>query len=235
MKPTGSRMRTVGAIAGCLVALALGACARNEPAAAGAGNGASDDVALPKPAATGGSVTGMPAHPGPGQIGPQPEPSVDAETPADVGQDSGTIDDEAALANVAPPASDGTAPAEPGAAEAAAVIGDYYRSIDALDYAHAWSLWSNGGRASGQTVQQFANGFASTAHVNVDIGAAGAMEGAAGSRYVQVPVTIQATARDGSVQRYAGSYTLRRAVVDGATPEQRAWHIASATLHPVQP
>ena len=228
-------MRTVGVITVCLVALALSACARHEPAAAGAGNGASDEVALPKPAATGGSVTGMPAHPGPGQIGPQPEPSVDAETATDAGEDSATTDDEAALANAAPPAPDGTVPAEPGADQAAAVIADYYRSIDALDYAHAWSLWSDGGRASGQTVQQFANGFASTAHVTVDVGAAGPMDAAAGSRYVQVPVTIQATARDGSVQRYAGSYTLRRAVVDGATPEQRAWHIASATLRPVQP
>jgi hypothetical protein len=235
LKRRRSRVRTATAIAGCLIALALTACGRHEPTAAGAGNGASDEVALPKPAATGGSVTGMPAHPGPGQIGPQPEPSGDTETPADAGQDSESIGDEAAMANAALAAPDGTAPAEPGADEAAAVISDYYQSIDALDYAHAWSLWSDGGRASGQTVQQFANGFASTAHVTVDIGAAGAMEGAAGSRYVQVPVTIQATARDGSVQRYAGSYTLRRAVVDGATPEQRAWHIASATLHPVQP
>ena len=96
-------------------------------------------------------------------------------------------------------------------------------------------MWSDGGRSSGQTPQQFADGFADTAHVSVDVGPPGPVGAAAGSRYVQVPVTLQATARDGSVQHYAGSYTLRRAVVDGATPEQRAWHIATASLRPVQP
>jgi len=45
-----------------------------------------------------------------------------------------------------------------------------------------------------------------------------------------VPVTLDATQRDGSTHHYAGSFTLRRAVVDGATDEQRAWRIASASL-----
>ena len=61
------------------------------------------------------------------------------------------------------------------------------------------------------------------------------MEGAAGSRFIQVPVTIEAQMRDGGTQRYTGTYTLRRAVVDGATPEQRAWRIASASLHAMSP
>jgi hypothetical protein len=61
------------------------------------------------------------------------------------------------------------------------------------------------------------------------------MEAAAGSRFIQVPVTIEATTRDGGTQRYSGTYTLRRAMVDGATPEQRAWRIASASLRPMQP
>jgi hypothetical protein len=115
------------------------------------------------------------------------------------------------------------------------VLREYYRAIDSLDYAHAWSLWSDGGHSSGQTIQQFADGFANMARVTVDTGAPGNIEAAAGSRYIQVPVTIQATTRDGGTQRYTGTYTLRRAVVDGASPEQRAWRIASAALHPVQP
>jgi hypothetical protein len=233
--PLPSHQRSNRAIAACLLALSLVACNRQAPATAGASGEASDDVALPKPAATGGSVTGMPAHPGPGQIGPQTASTEDAEaTPAsDAELDAIGVDDEAALANASP--TDGAPPADSGAAGAAAVIHAYYRAIEALDYARAWSLWSDGGRASGQTAQQFADGFANTTHVSVDTGTPGAVEGAAGSRYVQVPVTIQATARDGTVQRYAGSYTLRRTVVDGATPEQRDWQIASASLRPVQP
>jgi hypothetical protein len=126
-------------------------------------------------------------------------------------------------------------PTEPTPADAVAVVREYYRAIDSLDYAHAWSLWSDGGRSSGQTLQQFADGFANTAHVVIDTGAPGAMEAAAGSRFIQVPVTIEATTRDGGTQRYSGTYTLRRAMVNGATPEQRAWRIASASLRPMQP
>ena len=51
-----------------------------------------------------------------------------------------------------------------------------------------------------------------------------------GSRYIEVPVSVEATSRDGKVRRFVGAYTLRRSVVDGATPEQRAWRIASADL-----
>ena len=43
-------------------------------------------------------------------------------------------------------------------------------------------------------------------------------------------MTVEATHRDGRRVRYVGHYTLRRAMVDGASAEQRAWHIASADL-----
>ena len=39
----------------------------------------------------------------------------------------------------------------------------------------------------------------------------------------------------GGIRRYAGSYVLQLTVVDGATPEQRSWHIASANLREVVP
>ena len=120
--------------------------------------------------------------------------------------------------------------AEPGVADAVAVLERYYRAIDQGDYAEAYALWSDGGRASGQEFAAFAAGFDDTASVAVDVGAPGRVEGAAGSRYVSIPVVVRATHDDGSEHRYAGDYTLRRAVVDGATAEQRAWRIASAEL-----
>jgi hypothetical protein len=36
--------------------------------------------------------------------------------------------------------------------------------------------------------------------------------------------------RNGTHQHFVGTYTVRRAMVDGATPEQRRWHIYSAHL-----
>src|SRR3546814_19953437 len=63
----------------------------------------------------------------------------------------------------------------------------------------------------------------------------GRVDPGAGQRYIQIPVGITATTSDGSVRRYAGTYTLHRTVVDGATAEQRAWRIASADLRAVKP
>jgi hypothetical protein len=67
----------------------------------------------------------------------------------------------------------------------------------------------------------------------VEVGAPGRVEGAAGSRYVEIPVVVRARTRAGKAQRFEGTYTLKRTVVDGATPAQRSWRIASASLREV--
>ena len=63
----------------------------------------------------------------------------------------------------------------------------------------------------------------------------GAVDAAAGSRFIEVPVALTATARRRPPARFVGAYTLRRAVVDGATPDQRAWRIGSADIREVTP
>lgn len=135
---------------------------------------------------------------------------------------------------VAPPAVD-TGAAEPTPADAVAVIRDYYAAVNARDYASAYRLWSGSGTASGQTNLQFAAGFERTQGVSVEVGAPGRQDAGAGQRYLQVPVSLRATQADGSVRRFAGSYVLHRSVVDGATPDQRAWRIRSADLREVTP
>jgi hypothetical protein len=224
-------------------ALGLAACSGKDNAANGNGNNGDNAASLPKPEITGGSVTGMPDKPGPGQIG---LPDPDAVSPdAPITSDGEPIaplpgDGTSPDALEPPPGVAGTLPddlplppGEPTPQDAAAVVRDYYASIDAHDYAHAFVLWSDGGRSSGKTAQQFADGFADTANVSVQVDPPGRIDAAAGSRYIKVPVTITASQRDGSAKRYVGTYTLRRAVVDGATTEQRAWRIASAELSEV--
>jgi hypothetical protein len=230
-------------IAACCALLA--ACAPDDRAASAAPAGGEAEAPLPKPEAGNGSITGMPSRPGPGPVG-------ESVADADAGVSAGTDADAGMLpadAVVLPPpgetlpASPPDAaqppqiqlPAEPTPADAAAVVDAYYAAIAANQYPRAYALWSGGGQASGQTAQQFASGFADTASVSVDVGAPGRVDAAAGSRYVEIPVSVAATRRDGSIHRYAGAYTLRRAVVDGATDEQRAWRIASADLREVRP
>lgn len=106
----------------------------------------------------------------------------------------------------------------------------YYRAIDAGNYRQAYSLWGDSGRASGQKFEQFRDGFRNTASVEVRIGVRGRIEGAAGSRYVEVPVEVEAVTSTGGVQRFTGTYTLRRAVVEGANDEQMRWHIYAADV-----
>jgi hypothetical protein len=110
------------------------------------------------------------------------------------------------------------------------LVESYYAAIDAQDYERAYAYWGDSGRASGQTYLEFVAGFAETADVSVASGEAGRVEGAAGSRYLKIPVVVAAITKKGDRQRFEGSYTLRRVVVEGATPEQRRWHLYDAAL-----
>ena len=118
--------------------------------------------------------------------------------------------------------------ASPAAAEA--VVRAYYAAINARDFAAAYAQWSDEGSASGQDFAHFRDGYANTASVRADVGAATGEEGAAGSRYIRVPVELQARQRDGSLRRYRGSFVLRAVVADGASAQQRRWHLHSADL-----
>jgi hypothetical protein len=248
------RRLSAAPLAACLLSVCLlstcllSACDREPPASTTGDDNAADMAALPRPDATGGSVTGF--------DGDAPKPrapatSADAAVASEDAPGTTPSPGDAGLETVAPPEStvevppaDVVAPAlpapapaappEPGAAEAAAVVRTYYASINARQYPRAYALWSDGGRASGQTPGQFAGGFSDTAKVTVSTGEPGRVEGAAGSRYVTIPVAVEAVQADGSVRHYDGTYTLRRAVVDGATAQQRQWRISDADLRQVE-
>ncbi len=115
-------------------------------------------------------------------------------------------------------------------AEAVAVIQEYYNAIDRHDYEQAYRSWRGNGSASRQTFEAFKKGFANTASTQVKIGEPGPGGGAAGSQYIRVPVTVTATTQNQEVQRFEGIYVLRRSLIDGASADQRSWHIYSAKL-----
>ncbi len=112
---------------------------------------------------------------------------------------------------------------------AVAVIVAYYNAISHERYEEAWKMWGSGGEASGQSLQNFRKGFHDTASVRVDPGEPGRVEGAAGSRWTAIPVTITAQTRTGQTQRFAGTYNLSFPVIEGA--EQHRWKIRSAEIH----
>ncbi|HEY9624657.1 MAG TPA: hypothetical protein V6C78_30300 [Crinalium sp.] len=123
--------------------------------------------------------------------------------------------------------------------EAAQVIRDYYSALNRRDYAAAYSTWEGNGASSQQSFEQFRQGFANTVSTAVEVGQPGRLEGAAGSSYIEIPVTVTAVTRNGTQhgnqQRFQGSYVLRRVNdIPGSTSEQRRWHFHSANLAPVR-
>lgn len=139
-----------------------------------------------------------------------------------------------ALAGFAAPATSATPMASTNAAqsiaEPAAVVRFYYAAINAGKLRCAYGAWANKGDASGQTFAEFADGYAHTQRVDVQTSEPGRVDAAAGSRYVTIPVTLKAVQNDGSIQRFSGHYVLRRAVVPGATREQRQWRLYTAEI-----
>jgi hypothetical protein len=84
-------------------------------------------------------------------------------------------------------------------------------------------------------IREFAAGFAHTTSVRLTTGRPSRIEGAAGWRYVEVPVSIVAITDNGRAQSFDGTYTLRRTVGGGASPSERQWHLDRASIRDIAP
>ena len=172
-------MRLVPIATTALIGLLLAACGNDGVASRNHAVAGVPDEQLPTPAGIPGSaVTGMPDAPGPGEVGPPVagDPTLVAlDENGDPLPVAGLLDDgvpiDPSAVPVTPPeqASDLIAGDWPSAQDAVAVIRDYYVAINARDYAQAFALWSDGGRATGQSPQQFANGFVRTNGVSAEL------------------------------------------------------------------
>ena len=111
------------------------------------------------------------------------------------------------------------------------VVQTYVALLGAGRVRDALRLWDRG--ASGKPD---AADLARYRRFHADVGGPGQIEGAAGSRYVTVPVRFDATLRNGRRIVEDGTVTLRRVgEVDGAAPEQKRWHIFSIDVASAQP
>ena len=83
------------------------------------------------------------------------------------------------------------------------------------------------------TQAAFAASFAKYADYRATIGAPGRIDAGAGQRYIQIPVRVTGSLRDGTPVSLVGPITLHRTGdIDGATAEQRAWRISDSGLKP---
>lgn len=115
--------------------------------------------------------------------------------------------------------------------QATVQLQDYYQAINARNYEQAYADWYNQGQASGQSLAEFSRGYANTNSVTVEVAEAGRVEGAAGSSYATLPVTITAIATSRKTQRFGGTYVLRKVNDEMRTPvADRGWRIYSADI-----
>lgn len=126
---------------------------------------------------------------------------------------------------------------EAGRAGAARIVRAYYDRIARGDYAAARGMWDDNGEASGLTPADYAKRFDRFADFKAEVGDAGRINAGAGQRYVEVPVTVTARMKDGGeVLERRGIVTLHRTGdIEGATPAQQRWRIASAEILPRAP
>lgn len=110
------------------------------------------------------------------------------------------------------------------------VLNTYYTAINNRNYPLAYTLWDTLGTASGQSYAEFAQGYAATTQVSIELGEP-TVEGAAGSLYADVPIVIWANSSDQGWQVFCGSYALRRANVPPF--DQFGWHLDSATINQI--
>jgi hypothetical protein len=101
---------------------------------------------------------------------------------------------------------------------------DYYTAISQKKFDEAYRLWANDGTASGQTLDQFKQGFANTVRVSLQLGSP---KPGAGSSAVEVPVMLIAISNDPpnnpqKVQQYRGTYTVQ--------PGASGWQLAGANI-----
>ncbi len=102
---------------------------------------------------------------------------------------------------------------------AVAVIQSFYNAIDRKEYARAWSYYEDGQGVA--PFDDFQKGYADTASVSIAFGQV-SEEGAAGSTYYTVPLSLDAVSTSGKHSYFAGCYTLRLAnpAIQAAPPFQ---------------
>ncbi len=127
-----------------------------------------------------------------------------------------------------PPAPTAAPPAQPSPADPAGAVQtilNYYDAIAQRQPERAYGYWASNGAASGQTLEQFQQGFANTAGIDLQLG-----ELLRRGRNVALPVTLAAvnnspSGGDQQVQHFGGTYTMQP---DAGS--DTGWRIAAANI-----
>lgn len=127
---------------------------------------------------------------------------------------------------------DGAAAGTPEAA--AQLVERYYALIARGDYARAYRLWEDEGRASGMSEAAFADSFARYSEYRAEVRRPDRVDAGAGNRFATVPVRITGRLRDGNRPFVMEGEIVvhRNAEVPGTDAEDRRWRLRDADINP---
>lgn len=109
------------------------------------------------------------------------------------------------------------------------LVSSYYEAINGRNYERAFAFW----RTPNETMENFVKGYAETEKIRLIIEPNGAVEGAAGSLFAQVPTVLISTLKNGRTQIFSGCYVLRKSNLRPPDiVEEDSWHIFRANLKP---
>lgn len=130
-----------------------------------------------------------------------------------------------------PPEADAVPPAPDSAEAAADVLQTYFALIAARKYKEARELWGHGGEDSGMSLDAFAAAFDKYASYEAEVGAPGAVDAGMMQRWVEVPVKISGTMKDGKPFAMEGPVILHHIAreMDGVSPEEKEWRIRDSS------
>ena len=166
------------------------------------------------------------------QPAPTPVPGEAADNPVATALPLPQPTPPTSISTAAPIAEDLSAPtlvpdAEKGEKGARNILLEWAHAIERRDFARADAQWGAGAADAGSAAQ-----FGEYQTITVGFGD-GDVEGAAGSLYSEVPLTITGKRKGGAPLTRQGTVVLRRINdVDGATPAQLRWHLSGVTLTP---
>ncbi|WOI55450.1 hypothetical protein [Palleronia sp. LCG004] len=119
----------------------------------------------------------------------------------------------------------GEAPTKPGD-----VVDAYYSALASGQYARAHAMWSPASPTGAEGIDEFERAMLSYQSVEGHAAGPARLEGAAGTIYAEVPVTVSVVRR-GIPDTRSGTATLRKCDdVPGCTATERRWHLSAIEL-----
>ncbi|MES1956371.1 hypothetical protein SAHY_17429 [Salinisphaera hydrothermalis EPR70] len=122
-------------------------------------------------------------------------------------------------------------PAASSTQSAADVLAQYFKAIDAGQFDQAYALWRTQSHQAPASAAALKSQYPGVSSIRMKVTGNTRTEGAAGTIYATVPITVTEHTRDGTDKSRTGQCVLARSNnVPGSSDKARHWHLHSCDL-----